>query len=149
MADLSASGSWSFGLGCLGPVRIQPNRLLATLLGRGNHVEAAIFWVIRLPRLLPGLAAGTAFALAGAALQGILRNLLADPGLTDITAGASLGSVTVIVLGGTIAEILPTALRPWLLPAAAFPGAALVIALVFSLAQRNGKWQQCVGSGRC
>ena len=122
-----------------GPVAIQPDRLLATLLGQGDTMETAVLWVIRLPRLLLGLAAGIALAISGAALQGILRNPLADPGLIGITAGASLGSVTVIVLGGTIAEALPMALRPWLLPIAAFLGAALVIALVFSLAQRDGK----------
>lgn len=122
-----------------GPVSIQPDRLWATLLGQGNAVETAVFWVIRLPRLLLGLAAGAALALSGAALQGTLRNPLADPGLIGITAGASLGSVMVIVLGGTITDALPTALRPWLLPVAAFLGAALVIALVLSLAQRDGK----------
>ena len=122
-----------------GPVTIQPDRLLATLLGQGDTMETAVLWVIRLPRLLLGLAAGIALALSGAALQGILRNPLADPGLIGITAGASLGSVTVIVLGGTIADALPMVLRPWLLPIAAFLGAALVIALVFSLAQRDGK----------
>ena len=122
-----------------GPVTIQPDRLLATLLGQGDTMETAVLWVIRLPRLLLGLAAGIALALSGAALQGILRNPLADPGLIGITAGASLGSVTVIVLGGTIADALPMVFRPWLLPIAAFLGAALVIALVFSLAQRDGK----------
>lgn len=95
-----------------GPVAIQPDRLLATLLGQGDRMETAVLWVIRLPRLLLGLAAGIALALSGAALQGILRNPLADPGLIGITAGASLGSVTVIVLGEAIADSLPTALRP-------------------------------------
>ncbi len=58
----------------LGPVAIQPDRLLATLLGQGGRMETAVLWVIRLPRLLLGLAAGIALALSGAALQGILRN---------------------------------------------------------------------------
>ncbi|KKZ13635.1 MAG: hypothetical protein TQ37_03815 [Candidatus Synechococcus spongiarum 15L] len=123
----------------LGPVGIHPDRLLAAVLGRGSTTEIAILWVIRLPRLLLGVAAGTALALSGAALQGVLRNPLADPGLIGITAGASLGSVTVIVLGGVIAESFPTILRPWLLPVAAFLGAALVIVFVFSFARRSGR----------
>lgn len=122
-----------------GPVSIPPERLWSTFLGQGSSVETAVLWVIRLSRLLLGLAAGAALALSGAALQGALRNPLADLGLIGITAGASLGSVMVIVLGGTITNVLPTALRPWLLPVAAFLGAALVIALVLSLARRDGK----------
>ena len=133
------AGALALATLALGPVGIQPDRLLATALGQGSTTETAILWVIRLPRLLLGVAAGTALALSGAALQGVLRNPLADPGLIGITAGASLGSVTVIVLGGVIAESFPTVLRPWLLPVTAFLGAALVIVFVFSFAHRSGR----------
>jgi iron complex transport system permease protein len=102
-------------------------------------MQAAIIREIRLPRLLLALAVGTALALAGAALQGMLRNPLADPGLIGVTAGGSVGAVSVIVLGDLVAADLPEALRPYLLPAAAFAGAGAVIALLFALSRRAGE----------
>ncbi|MEO0425808.1 MAG: iron ABC transporter permease [Pseudomonadota bacterium] len=126
------------GLG-LGPVGIALPDLLATLAGGGTPAESAIVWQIRLPRVLLGLATGAALALAGAALQGVLRNPLADPGLIGVTGGASMGAVATIVLGGAVAGELPEVLRPWMLPIAAFLGAGLVIAFVFAVAKRGGE----------
>ncbi|MEM1346135.1 MAG: iron ABC transporter permease [Pseudomonadota bacterium] len=123
----------------LGPVAIPPERVLAALIGQGTQIETAIIWQIRLPRLLLGFATGAALALSGAALQGVLRNPLADPGLIGVTGGASLGAVSVIVLGGALAGSLPEPWRPWLLPVAAFVGAGLVIAFIFTLARRDGE----------
>ncbi|MEM8623692.1 MAG: iron ABC transporter permease [Pseudomonadota bacterium] len=123
----------------LGPVEIPPPRVIAALFGGGTPAESAIVWQIRLPRVLLGLATGAALALAGAALQGVLRNPLADPGLIGVTGGASLGAVATIVLGGFVAGALPAGLRPFLLPVAAFFGAALVISFVFALARRGGE----------
>lgn len=121
----------------LGPVSIQPGRVLATLLGNGDQTEAAILWRIRVPRAALGVAVGTSMALSGAALQGLLRNPLAEPGLIGVTAGASLGAVAAIVLGGLLVGFLPAAIAPFLLPIAAFIGGALVIAILFSLVRLN------------
>lgn len=121
----------------LGPVSIQPARILATLLGNGDQTEAAILWQIRVPRAALGVAVGTSMALSGAALQGLLRNPLAEPGLIGVTAGASLGAVTAIVLGGLLVGFLPAAIAPFLLPIAAFIGGALVITILFSLVRLN------------
>ncbi|MEM1421622.1 MAG: iron ABC transporter permease [Pseudomonadota bacterium] len=123
----------------LGPVAISPDRVIATLFGAGDGVESAIILQIRLPRLLLGIAVGTALALAGASLQGVLRNPLADPGLIGVSAGATVGAVLVIVVGERFGAGLPDALRPWLLPGAAFLGAGVVIAFVFALARRGGE----------
>lgn len=123
----------------LGPVRLPPEAALAALLGGGEPMETAILREIRLPRLLLALAVGAALALSGAALQGMLRNPLADPGLIGVTAGGSVGAVSVIVLGDLLARDLPQVLRPYLLPAAAFAGAGAVIALLFALARRAGE----------
>ncbi|MEM8699461.1 MAG: iron ABC transporter permease, partial [Pseudomonadota bacterium] len=123
----------------LGPVEIPPGRVIATLMGQGTPVETAIIWQIRLPRILLGVAVGTALALSGASLQGLLRNPLADPGLIGVTGGASLGAVAVIVLGGLVAGSLPAWLLPWLLPLAAFLGAGIVITFVFALARSAGE----------
>ncbi len=123
----------------LGPAAIPLGRVLAALAGAGGPTETAILVEIRLPRLALGVAAGLALALSGAALQGLLRNPLADPGLVGVTAGASLGAVSVIVLGAAVASGLPAALRPWLLPGAAFLGAGAALAFVFALARRAGE----------
>lgn len=122
----------------LGPVEIAPGRVVAALAGQGAPSDVAIVGEIRLPRLMLGVAVGAALAMSGAALQGMLRNPLADPGLIGVTAGASLGAVSVIVLGDVVAGGVPQGLRPWLLPAAAFAGGGIVIGFVLALARRTG-----------
>ncbi|MEM7058149.1 MAG: iron ABC transporter permease [Pseudomonadota bacterium] len=117
----------------LGPVEITPGRVFAALIGNGTDGEAAIIWSIRLPRTLLGIAVGIALALSGAALQGLLRNPLAEPGLIGVSAGASLGAVGAIVLGAAVAEFLPDVLRTLLIPIAAFIGGAAVIAILFTI----------------
>lgn len=122
----------------LGPVRIAPAAILRALTGTADPATAAIIGSIRLPRALLGLAVGVALGLSGAAMQGILRNPLADPGLIGVSGGAALGAVSILVLGGPLAGGLPEAARPWLLPVAAFLGAGLVTLFVFAVARRGG-----------
>ncbi|MEM6971198.1 MAG: iron ABC transporter permease [Pseudomonadota bacterium] len=123
----------------LGPVPLSPAQVIGALFGAGDAMESAIVWEIRLPRIVLAIAVGSALALSGAALQGVLRNPLADPGLIGVTGGASLGAVATIVLGGLVAGSLPAGLRPYMLPISAFLGAGLVIAFVFGLARRHGE----------
>lgn len=123
----------------LGPVPLSPGAVVSALFGGGEPMEQAIVQGVRAPRLALGLAAGAALALSGAALQGMLRNPLADPGLIGVTGGAAVGAVAMIVLGGAVAGGLPVWLRPWALPAAAFAGAAVVTLLLFALARRAGE----------
>jgi iron complex transport system permease protein len=86
-----------------------------------------ILWEIRLPRALLGALVGMALGASGAALQGYLRNPLAEPGLLGVTGGASLGAVLAIHTG--IAGSLAAAL-----PVGGFAGAALATAAVLLLA---------------
>jgi iron complex transport system permease protein len=122
----------------LGPVALSLGEVLAALAGEGDARASAIVWQVRAPRVLLGAAVGAGLALAGMALQGVLRNPLADPGLIGVTGGAALGAASVIVLGGALTNGLPEALRPWLLPLAAFAGAVAVTGFVFGLARRSG-----------
>jgi iron complex transport system permease protein len=87
---------------------------------------------VRLPRVLVGFVAGGALAVAGAALQGLFRNPLAEPGILGISSGASLGAVLAIYfhLAGRAV---------WLLPACAFAGAAADAVLVFAIAAHQGR----------
>jgi len=134
------------GLG-LGPVAIAPADIVAILMARlglgdtgaVDAVHVAVLETIRLPRVLLGFLAGAALALAGAALQGVFRNPLADPGLIGVSAGAALGAVTVIVLGGGILAGLPPALGAWGLPAAAFAGGLIATGIVYLAARHDGR----------
>ncbi|MEM1275979.1 MAG: iron ABC transporter permease [Pseudomonadota bacterium] len=123
----------------LGPVSLDPITVVEALFGWGGPVETAIVQQIRLPRLMLGCAVGVALAASGAALQGILRNPLADPGLIGVTAGASLGAVGIIVLGGALVVSFPEELRSWLLPAGAFIGALIVNFTIFGISRRTGQ----------
>ncbi|MBO6560973.1 MAG: iron ABC transporter permease [Nisaea sp.] len=122
----------------LGPVRLGPGDLLAVLLGEGEQGPSAILLQIRLPRAVLGLAVGFGLALSGCAMQGVLRNPLADPGLIGVTAGAAVGAVSVIVLGNYFVGDLPAPVRPYALPLGAFAGGLLVTAFVFSLSHLSG-----------
>ncbi|UUL82844.1 FecCD family ABC transporter permease [Sphingomonas qomolangmaensis] len=88
-----------------------------------------IIFELRMPRTVLGLAIGAALGLSGAAMQGYLRNPLADPGLFGVSAGAALGAVLSMFFG--------FALSAWLLPAFALTGAAATMALLALLAGRS------------
>ncbi len=91
-----------------------------------------IFWEIRLPRALLGALVGAALGLSGAALQGYLRNPLAEPGLLGVTAGGALGAVVAIHTGAAGAFALA-------LPLGGLAGATLATLAVFLLAgERSG-----------
>tara|TARA_R110000751_G_scaffold18225_3_gene55229 strand:- start:288 stop:1484 length:1197 start_codon:yes stop_codon:yes gene_type:complete len=122
-----------------GPVHIPLSDIVATLRGEADRATEAILLQIRAPRAALGVAVGAGLALAGTALQGVLRNPLADPQLIGVSAGASVGAVAVIVFGAGLAAALPAALSVWLLPAAAFLGAAAVTAFVFAFSRRAGE----------
>ena len=86
-----------------------------------------IVWELRLPRVLTAAAVGAGLAVSGAVMQAITRNPLAEPYLLGLSAGASLGAVSVILLGLAV-----------ILPLAAFLGAMLALALTLLLASSLG-----------
>jgi len=85
------------------------------------EIVRAVFWEIRLPRVLLAALVGAALALAGSGVQGLFRNPLADPALIGVSAGAALGAVVCFFFGW---EGL---LGGWLLPLAAFVGGWLAV----------------------
>lgn len=101
--------------------------------GFGVPASAAtlILTEIRLPRTLLGLLIGASLGLAGAVLQGLLRNPLAEPGIIGISGGAGLGAVLAIHTGATAALTLA-------LPVAGMLGALLATLLVLGLAGSGG-----------
>jgi len=126
----------------IGAVRIPPSQVAAILLGQLGVAldvpyapqQEAVLLAIRLPRVLLGVLVGAALAVAGAAMQGLFRNPLADPGLLGVSSGAALAAASVIVLGGTLGVS-----GAWLLPVAAFLGGLLVTLLVYRLATTGGR----------
>src|SRR5262245_55622768 len=74
--------------------------------GPPGEAGSLIFWEIRLPRAVLGALVGATLGLAGAALQGYLRNPLAEPSLIGVSGGAALGAVLAIHLGLTQAFAL-------------------------------------------
>lgn len=106
-----------------------------TLLTSGNSlpVDAQVFFNIRLPRVLLGVAAGAGLAVGGALMQGIFRNPLADPGLIGVSSGAALAAALTIVLGAAWWPELPRALGSWTLVLSAFAGGMAVTAVVYVL----------------
>lgn len=97
-----------------------------------TSLQERVLHAIRLPRVLLGAMVGAALAVSGAAMQGLFRNPLADPGLLGISSGASLAATASIVIGFH-------ALGNFSLPAAAFIGSILTTALIYSIAQDRGK----------
>lgn len=123
----------------MGPVSLSLNDILLAITGEAPPAAQAIITQIRAPRVVTGLCVGVGLALAGSAMQGLLRNPLADPGLIGVTGGASLGAVTVIVLGEVLFSGVTNVFRPYLLPIAATIGAGLATAFVFAVARRGGQ----------
>lgn len=93
-------------------------------------IDDRIVWQLRMPRVVGAAATGAGLALAGAVLQSLTRNDLADPYLLGISGGATVGAVTVIVLGVGVAGLAGSAA----LGTAAFVSALLALALVLALA---------------
>lgn len=100
-----------------------------------TDAQAAVLFPIRVPRVLVAGIVGGVLGISGAAIQGLFRNPLAEPGLIGISNGAAMMVVTAIVLG----HLLPAALGPLLIPTAAFTGALGATWVVIRLASQNGK----------
>lgn len=106
-------------------------RSVAAHLGLGPadvpRLHDAIVWELRLPRVLTAAAVGAGLAVAGAVMQSLTRNPLADPYLLGLSSGASLGAVAVLLLGVGL-----------LLPVAAFLGALAALVATLALARTGG-----------
>lgn len=127
---LLAAGLWLASL-LTGPSGIGPLQGLSALLLGGEGPLPIVMREIRLPRALLGLAVGAGLGLAGAAMQGYLRNPLAEPGLIGVSGMAALGAVLAIQTGLAATAALA-------LPVAALSGAVLGVALLVALAGPRG-----------
>lgn len=122
----------------LGAVPIAPAEVVGAIgraLGGGGHGLAdAVIVDLRLPRVVLAALVGASLALAGVLYQALFKNPLADPYILGVSSGAGLGATLVLATLGT-----GYASRAIGVPAGAFAGAALTIALVVRLASRRGR----------
>jgi len=111
-------------LACLlGSTSLPLDVVTQALLGRGDPREVAVVWEIRLPRGVAAVLVGASLGVSGAALQGLLRNPLAEPGILGVSATAALAATTVIYYG--LATI-----SPLVVPISAILGALLAVATI-------------------
>jgi iron complex transport system permease protein len=130
-----------------GPLAISTDQVIQSLAqalglpadGSVSSVQSATVLQLRLPRVLLGVMAGATLAVSGAALQGLLRNPLAEPGLIGVSSGAALAAAMVIVLGSKLPVVTAWLPLSWLLPLAAFAGGLVATRLVVSWAQVGGE----------
>lgn len=114
--------------------------LWAVLTGAGGDpTDRIVMLQIRLPRMVAGLAVGPSLAVAGALMQGLFRNPLADPGLLGVSAGASLGAISAIVLGTALPAAMQAVLGWSLVPIAAFIGGWVAMLVLYGIATRAGR----------
>ncbi|CAM3857118.1 FecCD family ABC transporter permease [Litorimonas haliclonae] len=114
----------------LGTTPMAWGRVLAALVGQGDVTDSLVIWQIRLPRALAAFIVGAALGASGAALQGLLRNPLAEPGVLGVSATASLTASFVLYYG-----LIGT--QTWLLPIAAIVGALIATAIIALAAIRT------------
>lgn len=113
----------------VGSLKLPLKEIVSTLWNRPEGVNYQILFNIRLPRILLGAMVGGCFAVAGAILQGVMRNPLASPGIIGVSAGGGLaGIIVMLVLPQFGALLVP----------AAFCGSLATALLVYLLAWKRG-----------
>jgi iron complex transport system permease protein len=127
---LALSSFLAIGVACsVGVTDITLFRVLNILVKPDTSIDSLILWEIRLPRTLAAYLVGACLAASGAALQGLLRNPLAEPGVLGVSAWSSLAAVTVIYF--SLAESWSYAV-----PLAAITGSLVVTGLLCIIAMR-------------
>lgn len=114
----------------VGTAHLELGDTVSALVGQGDERVRAILWELRLPRAAAAFAVGAALGLAGAALQGLLQNPLAEPGVLGVSAFSALGAVVAIFFGFA-------ALSSFAVPVAAILGAGIATVLLVLAAMRG------------
>jgi iron complex transport system permease protein len=132
LASLCLLAVASFGLALMvGSFKVSYGEVLGALLGQEGGAGDVVLQ-LRLPRAIAGFACGGLLALAGALMQVLLRNPLADPYVLGISGGAGVGAMFAILVGLPVLGI----------DGLAFAGALGAMFIVFGLAHGDGSWTQ-------
>jgi iron complex transport system permease protein len=125
----------------VGQLPVSPAEVVGSLLraagipnpwAPSDPIIESTLWVVRFPRIVMALAVGAALAAAGAVMQAVFGNPLAEPGVVGVSAGAALGAATAIVLG-------LSAYGDFLIAVPAFAGGLLATLLVYLVSRANGR----------
>ena len=138
LALLVFAGVLSLAVGASGVSLWDATRALVSAQDMAPRDRIVLF-DIRLPRTVMGMLVGAALAVSGAVLQGLFRNPLADPGLIGISAGAGLGAILAIVLGGALPATLTGVFGYYLVPVAAFFGGWASTLILYQVSTRRGR----------
>ena len=104
-----------------------------------SSIQEALFFQIRLPRVLLCAITGAALSVSGAIMQALFRNPIVEPGLAGTSAGAAFGAAFVFVMGKSISGAYTDFLGPYLLPVFAFTGGLIATLIVYRLSNVFGK----------
>lgn len=146
LTALAVSLGWmvvvSVGVGAVAIPPVQVVGILLDALGfdvAASHTEAQemILLNIRIPRVVLAILVGAALSVSGAAMQGLFRNPLADPGLIGISNGAAIATAVALVLTGPLA--MTALFRVSVMPVAAFVGAVVSTLAVYRLSTTDGR----------
>ncbi|WP_233190947.1 iron ABC transporter permease [Sporosarcina sp. P19] len=113
----------------IGPVSFSIQEIWNGIFIANDTMERRIVWELRFPRVLVGMIVGISLAVAGAILQGVMRNPLADPGIIGVSSGAGLAATVIMI-------IYPAYIM--FLPLAAFLGALATAVVIYALSWRGG-----------
>lgn len=132
---------------CIGAVNINLLEFWSILGNKVNLIDninhksqqEAVLFTLRFPRVILSIMIGSGLGISGAAIQGLFRNPLAEPGLIGISSGASLFAVIIIVLEISFLKNFTVLFGYYAISIAAFTGACITTLLVYRLARQNGK----------
>ena len=127
---------------CLGPLRLAPGTLWQAATGGFAElpaVDRSVLLDLRLPRAIGAILVGGILGMCGAAMQGLFRNPLADPGLIGVTAGASFGAALQVKFAATALAGVSVYLGQFTLPACALAGGLLATVIMHRASQVEGR----------
>lgn len=116
-------------LSTVGSVNLSFSEIISALINDDNKVVTTIVYKMRLPRNILATLVGANLAVAGILLQSVMKNPLADPGITGVSSGASVAAIIILLLAPSYTKILPIV---------AFVGGGVACALVYMMAWKNG-----------
>ena len=129
----------------IGQLAITPTQVVGSLLravgidngwAPDDPIIESTLWVVRFPRIVMGLVVGAALAVAGAVMQAIFGNPLAEPGVVGVSSGAALGAALGIVLASVGYSAFTNS---WATAALAFAGGLAATLLVYAVSRSNGR----------